>query len=103
MNRTEITYRTKKSVNEVEKIIQNILSMSGYEYVNYNNSEKAWKKGKGILEASQYIKVLYGEHEVTIFGWIKALGLEEQDLNGVMGSLPKKKVLKVINKIKNSI
>lgn len=106
MARTKIRMQYTLPFNQVDGVIKNILFQEGYKEINRNN-EIVWKKGTGLLTAMQYIKIEYGSGYVDVSGWVQAgvgsIGGKEMDLNGIIGALPKKSVMKVISKIQNFI
>lgn len=84
---------TTKSRDEAEKIALDFLKTHGFKEKDYKG-EKVWKKGTGFLMGPQFIKVEPAERRVTIEAWIKwspfpGIYIGEQNLDGVMGVLPK--------------
>lgn len=103
MPRTEIKIKCSVSPQQVDTTISSILLSKGYTKVR-ENDEEVWKKGKGMLEAMQYIK--YGflsENEISLSGWIRTVGGGDMELKGFVGSLPKNKVLAVMKEIQQRI
>ena len=91
------------SFDQTKRIIESVLKNNGYKNIN-ENGENVWKNGVGFLTAMKYIKIEFSENQqVKIYGWVRPVASSEQDLDGVVGALPKKQVLKVINTIGNSI
>lgn len=91
------------SFEKTKKIIETELKNSGYSNKN-ENGENVWKCGTGILTAMKYIKIEFSENqEVKIYGWIRPMASSEQNLEGIIGALPKKQVLNVIKKIGDNI
>ncbi len=107
MARTTLTFNCTKPFDQVDNTIANILVLSGYKKIEQND-EVVWKKGTGFLTAIQYIKIEYGDNTVIASGWIRPgasgiLELKEISLEGVAGSIPKKAVKKVLDKIRDAI
>lgn len=106
MARTTIKIQYTIPFDKVESIIKNILLQEGYKEINLNN-ETVWKKGNGLITAMQYIKLEFDNNFISVSGWIQTgignIGGNEMDLNGIIGAVPKKSVLKVISKIQNAI
>ena len=55
------------------------------------------------MTAMQFIKPEYYQGEVLLYGWVQAglgsVGLNEMDLEGFVGVIPKQAVAKVMNQI----
>ncbi len=91
------------SFEKTKSAIETELTNDGYTNKN-ENGENVWKCGMGMLTAMKYIKIEFsGNQEVKIYGWIRPIAASEQSLEGIVGALPKKQVLKIIEKIKDSI
>ena len=91
------------SFDQAKRIIETELKSDGYKNVN-ENGENVWKNGMGFLTAMKYIKIEFVENrKVNIYGWVRPMASPEQNLDGIVGALPKKQVLKTINKIGNAI
>lgn len=83
--------------------IQQILSSHNYSQID-ENGELVWKCGVGFWTAMKYVKIEFGENNtMRISGWIRPVFGSEQDLKGVVGALPKKQVLNVIQELQNAI
>ncbi len=107
MARTTININYTQPFEQVDNTIANILMLSGYKKIE-RKDEVIWKKGTGFLTAMQYIKIEYGENNTVIAsGWIQAglgsLEAKEMALHGAAGSIPKKAVMKVLEKIQSAI
>lgn len=107
MARTTLTFNCTKPMENVDNTIANILTLSGYKKID-QKGEIVWKKGTGFLTAIQYIKIEYGDNTVIASGWIRAgasgiIESKEIALDGVAGSIPKKAVKKVLDKIRDAI
>lgn len=106
MSRSTFNISYKRPFEEVQNTIEGVLAQSGFKKIQLN-SEEVWKKGTGFLTAMQFIKVEYTENEVIISAWIKvgagSLTGGEQELSGVVGAVPKKSLMKVVEKITLSI
>ena len=90
-------------VSRANAIAGSILSSNKYIQTN-ENGENVWKCGKGFLTAMKYIKLEFsGEHTLLISGWIRSVGGGEQDLTGVVGAIPKKQILNVMQKIQMAV
>ncbi len=83
--------------------INNFLIQNGFKKMEKNN-EEFWKKGTGMATAMQFIKIDYSENELTIYAWVQAgvgsVGGKEMELKGFVAAIPKKSLLKKIEKIK---
>ena len=90
-----------------QRTIEQILMSNGYHIQHYGNGELVWKKGLGLMTAMQYIRVDYYPAEIHLFGWVQSgigdSGLGEMDLEGIVGIIPKKAVLKVMDRISMSV
>ena len=102
MARSEFNFTFTKTFEQANAEIEGILKSNGYHVKDYNG-ESVWKKGTGLMTAMQYIKLEFAEQSVTVYGWVQAgvgnVGGNEMSLNGFVGCIPKKAVLKVIKKI----
>lgn len=91
------------SFEKTKRIIESELKSNGYSQ-KIENGENLWKSGIGLLTAMKYIKVEFsGNEEVKIYGWIRPMASPEQKLEGIVAALPKKQVLKLIQRIGNLI
>ena len=106
MSRSTFNIGYNRPFGEVQNNINNVLVQNGFKKTNIN-SEEVWKKGTGLLTAMQFIKIEFSENELIVSAWIKvgvgSLTAGEQDLSGVVGAVPKKSLMKVVEKIKLSI
>lgn len=106
MARTIVNLPFNGAVDNVYNVVVSILQQNGYNEINYNG-ETVWKKGTGLLTSMQYIKIEFAENILVVSGWVQSgigsVGGGEMSLEGVVGALPKKSVMKVIKKIKDSI
>lgn len=85
---------------------EQILRQSGFSPREYRN-ESVWKKGTGMLTAMQYVKLIPDDKALIVQGWVQIgignAGLKEQCLDGLLGAIPKKMVLKTIEQISCSV
>ena len=98
----EINY---KRFSGMEDLVDRFLEIKGYKSITENN-ERVWKSGAGFLSAIKYIKIEFLENNtLQIHGWIRPMTGEEQDLGGIgiVGALPRKQVMSVINSIKTFV
>ena len=90
-----------------QRTIEHILMSNGYHLQHYGNGELVWKKGMGIMTAMHYIRVDYYATEIHLFGWVQSgigdAGFGEMDLEGFVGIIPKKAVLRVMDQITMSV
>lgn len=79
--------------------LSSLLQSKGYKNINENN-ENIWKCGMGFWTAIKYVKIEFAENNtLLISGWIRPMAGREQDLNGIVGALPKKQVMNVIREM----
>ncbi len=106
MSRTVINVRYTCDYRKANTIITDILTSSGYKQIDYMN-ESVWRNGLGLMTAMKYIKVEFSTDSVTLSGWvctgIGSISGAEMDLSGIVGALPKKQVISVLDKIKASL
>ena len=106
MSRTIKKVKFLGNEKELDERLRNVLIAEDYKEIDYNR-EVVWKKGLGLVTAMQYIKLEYKDGEVIISGWIQmgvgSAGGKEQELSGVFAKIPKKSVLKTIEKIESEI
>lgn len=106
MARTTLNIRYTCDYERANKIITGILTANGYKQINYMN-ESVWKNGTGLMTAMKYIKVDFNTDSVSLSGWVctgvGSVSGSEMDLSGFVGALPKKQVMKVLERIKVSL
>ncbi|HEQ71015.1 MAG TPA: hypothetical protein ENN69_00870 [Spirochaetia bacterium] len=88
---------TKKSAEELNKLIADFMQREGFKNVQFNG-ETVWKKGMGIMTGPQFIKTTTGDGKLKLEAWIKfallpGVYVGEMGLNGFFG-FALKKVLK---------
>ena len=92
-----------RSFEYAKPIILNTLAREGFSFVLENN-EKVWKCGNGHWVSMKYLKFEFVNNTtVHITGWVKSTIGPEQNLDGVIGGLPKKQLLKIIKEIQAAI
>ena len=83
-----------------------ILSQNGFKPHEYKG-ESVYKKGTGLATAMQYVKLAPTADSLFVQGWVVMgigdIGINEMDLDGVMGALPKKSLKKVLDKIQAAV
>lgn len=106
MARTVFNVNYNCDFEKANNIISNILINKGFKQTNYNG-EEVWKKGNGIMTGMQFVKVEFDSNTVVLSAWIQVglgnVGGNEMDLTGFVGAVPKKSLMKVLEKIKNSL
>lgn len=106
MARTYMNVELRQSAQATDEAVRKVLIADDYREINYNR-EVVWKKGTGMMTAMHYIKLEYKGNMLCVSGWVQigvgSVGGKEHDLSGVMGSVPKKSVLKTMDKIKNTV
>ncbi|MGN1181591.1 MAG: hypothetical protein ACI4SR_01190 [Faecalibacillus sp.] len=94
------------SYQQANDIARRILQESGYHEIE-RNGENVWKKGTGAMTAMHFIKLDYVPGDFIISGFIQigigSVGLDEMDLKGFTGSVPKKSTFKTIQKVRKAI
>jgi len=86
---------------EIQNKIYNLLQMNGYKNISENN-ENVWKCGVGFLTAIKYIKIEFAQNNTLIIsGWIRPILGNEQDLEGVIGCIPKQQIKTLISQIQS--
>ncbi len=107
MPRTKIQLSYSKSFDETKQIIERTLLSDGYAEKTLASGELVWKKGSGLLTAMHFIKVEYNENGIELSGWVQTgignVGGKEMALEGFTGSIPKRSVLKTLEKIRQGI
>lgn len=95
MARTAIEILTNQhSPKEIMAIAENYIKKEGFSLVDYGIGEKVYKKGTGMAQAMQFVKIEFTPQSVVILGWVQTgVGnkyiFDEMDLKGFVGSLPK--------------
>lgn len=106
MARTTIRLPFKGTIDETNNTATYILQSNGFNQIDYN-SEAVWKKGTGLMTAMQYVKLEFESDCLVVSAWVQAgignAGGSEMELSGFVAAVPKKSLMKVIEKIKKSI
>lgn len=104
--RSEVYLTCEKSPAEAAQIAEQILLQNGFNPKDYKG-EAVWKKGTGMATAMQFVKVAPFEDVLGIQAWVQSgvgdVGLKEQCLDGFVGAIPKKMLLKVVEQIQSAI
>ena len=102
MARSVYTMPYNGDAAKARSIAEAFLNDQKFKLVDYNGG-KAYKLGIGMAQAMQFLNIEYCQNEIRIEGWICAgLGsatLNEMDLKGFVGCIPKKKLEKRIKKL----
>ena len=102
MPRTTYICKCRNAAN-AEIIIQNMLTQEGFQLILENN-EQVWKCGNGQWISMKYLKFEFPDATtVHITGWVKSTIGPEQNLDGVIGGLPKKQLRQLIQRIQSAI
>lgn len=106
MSRSIFHTQTQKSLDEMMPVIKEILNQDGYHEIE-RNGEALWKKGTGAMTAMHFIKIDYVPGDLIISGFVQiglgSVGLNEMDLTGVSGKIPKKSTFQTVQKIRKAI
>lgn len=104
--RSEVYLTCEVSPSQAAQIAEQILMQNKFKPEDYKG-EAVWKKGTGMATAMQFVKIAPFEDALGIQAWVQAgiddVGLKEQCLDGFVGALPKKMLLKVVEQIQNAI
>lgn len=105
MSRTTITVPFKCSFEEAQKKVESVLIRHNFHSMVIKTGENVWKNGTGLLTAMKYVKVEYGQDSFDLSAWIQvgigSVGGGEMDLNGIVGALPKRQLMKILEEIKS--
>ena len=106
MARTKMNVPFKCDFDDAQKRINRILTGEGFHETTIKTGENVWKKGTGMLTAMQFIKVEFASNQAVIYAWVQTgignIGGSEMDLKGFVAALPKRMLMKVLEKIKNA-
>ncbi len=106
MSRSVFHAKTIKTREEVYQIATAILDSDGYKQID-RNGETVWKKGTGAMTAMHFIKLEFQDGDLIISGWVQiglgSAGLNDMDLTGFIGAVPKKTTFKTIQKIRKAV
>lgn len=106
MSRTVFNVNYNCDFESANNTISNILTENGFKLIN-RNGEEVWKKGTGMMTAMQFVKVEFDSNVAVLSAWVQAglgnAGGSEMDLTGFVGAVPKKSLMKILEKIKNSL
>lgn len=104
MARTTIKTSYTCSYDEAQRKISSVLSQKGFKITTIKTGEKVWKKGTGLMTAMQFVKIDFAQNEFIMSAWVQmgigSVGGKEMDLTGVVGAIPKKHLMKVLEEIK---
>lgn len=85
---------------------EEILSENRFAPKDYNG-EQVWKKGTGMMTEMQVVKLGVFDDYLGVQAWtlvgIGNAGLREKSLDGIVGAIPKKMLLNVVEKIRAAI
>lgn len=100
MSRTvlKIPYSDYQQANAA---IRNVLINHGFTE-RFQEGSVYWQKGIGFFSAPRCLKFEFSENEITISAWISNFGVES-NLSGVIGVVPKRQLLEVIQLIKIAV
>lgn len=103
-SRTVVTIPYHCTLDEAQQKANVFLTGSGFKQTTIPTGELVWKKGTGMMTAMQFLKLDYAPNEITLSAWIQAgvgsLTGGEMPLTGVVGALPKRQLLGVIERLK---
>lgn len=103
MARTTVKVTFHQPQDLIDQHVREVLIGDDYREIDYNR-EVVWKKGTGLMTAMHYIKLEYQDNTLIISGWVQigigSVGGKEHALSGITASIPKKSVLKTIDRIK---
>lgn len=104
--RTELFLACQGAPDQAVLSVENVLRANGFKLKDYKG-ESVWKKGIGMMTAMQYVKVTPYGNGLGVQAWVQAgvgdIGLKEMCLDGVVAVVPKKMLLKVIDKMRQAI
>lgn len=103
-SRTVVTIPYHCTLDEAQQKASVFLTGSGFKQTTIPTGELVWKKGTGMMTAMQFLKLDYAPDEITLSAWIQAgvgsLTGGEMPLTGVVGAVPKRQLLGVIERLK---
>ena len=106
MARTIINLSFRGTIDNANSTAISILQNNGFKQISYNG-ESVWKKGTGLMTAMQYVKLEFDVNNLVLSAWVQAglgsAGGSEMALSGFVAAVPKKSLMKVVEKIKSSI
>lgn len=101
MSRTRINVNHGYDFKEAEARVYQVLMDADYNEIE-RNGERVWRRGTGFT-MMQYIKVEFGDNAVLLSGWVGNGPEGELALTGIIGAVPKRSVMKVLEKIKKAL
>ena len=100
--RTVVSIDCGMRVSAAFKAAERVLAQNGFVPLHYHG-ESVWKKGTGALTAMQFVKLVPAGAFLDVQAWVQIglgnVGLKEQCLSGVVGAIPKKMLLGVLDQI----
>ena len=92
----------QKSVDEVIQIVDTVMKANNFQK-KLLEGEEVWLKGDGVITFMQCLGICFKENSVLLQGWVKDVIMGESELKGFAGSLPKKKLRKIMDEIANKV
>lgn len=103
MARTSIEiFMGNNKIDDITAIVSEIVKQNGYSEKLVNN-EQVWAKGDGVLVKMQCFSLSFKANSFVLEGWMKDALTGESDLTGFVAMLPKKKMLNIMDQIKNAV
>lgn len=104
MARTTLKVTYSCTFDEAQSKVETLLSSKGFRNIILKTGENVWKNGTGMMTAMKFIKIEYSQNIIILSAWIQAglgsVGGSEMDLTGIVGALPKRQLMKVLEEIK---
>ena len=92
----------QKSVDEVIQIVETVMRANNFQK-KLLEGEEVWMKGDGVIVLMQCFGLCFKENSVLLQGWVKDALMGESELKGFAGSLPKKKMRKIMDEIASRV
>ena len=87
-------------------LVEAILQSKDLQPKETKSDEHVWKNGIGLLTAMKFVKTEYSSDKIQLSAWIQTgvgnIGGKEMDLTGVVGAIPKRQLMKIIEEIKSA-
>lgn len=107
MSRSQFQISYHCSFEQAKRTIENILLQKNYHPITSKSRENVWKNGSGLLTAMKFLKVEYGQNQVQLSAWVQvglgSLGGKEIALDGVTGAIPKKQLMRLVERIQSAL
>lgn len=107
MSRTIENIPYRSDFPTIKNRIDSFLSGNGFTLTQIKTGETVWKKGTGLMTAMQFVKVEYGNGNITLSAWVSTgvgnFTANEMSLDGITAVAAKKPLKNLLTQLKTLI